>query len=1078
MVLIVFIIAWLISPIVLLILYCIERSVNKKLKSENERLSMLLLNKDKTPGQEASVHQAPPPAAPVRNTAAEYGYMQQPVPAPPVYTEADRPAESQPQSVREPASVPDPLSVSPQKKQGASAINTILVLGTLFVSLAGFVFAAAAWGVLNTFFKSVMLLSFSALFFGIHIAADKKLKLERTGRVFFVLGSIFLPAAAFAAGMLQVFGKYFSFSGDGKNFVVALIAVLAAVPFFIGAKKYNSAAYARTAFCAVSAAAAALLWSSPTLFPLTAALFSAFVMFLLPLLTGKRDGVILSRIGWFAAANTAVLGCVSIFTAESGYISLAALVIFGVCFMSKSFANRSGAASAVFFTVFATAGAVRGFAPDGLGDVFVIGAAVSLINAVLSAAGIFSDKQRKALKVISGIASVLGIAVGIIFSGISLVHPENMESTELLYISIASLIFFTELLFLAFREDSPVFRGLTVGGFIWAASQWMMYFGMTEHCLSLACFAGMVYMLILSLASLKCERIKRLYGVECGAVYSVITFITVAAESAWQVGFLSDCCIILAAAVCGIIVSFITAVSDGGRLAVFGKIMAPVMTASCVFPLLAWADISDMEYDSSLMRVFLIASAVSSVFASCTILIKKFAPLENAYKVLQGAALSAAAIVSLIYENSLTSAFAIIFVYTLIWLFRDVISGRKYRGAAYSAMTMLLVTIMGIGTEITDTAYIYTFPVWGIAAIFAAWLFASASNEEAAGITGRFLTVSAPLWAAVQFIACDSLYDEPMSMQYIILASAFVTAAMGAYVCEVRGTNLHMFFVMCLAFGSMREICGEAMEETIPTLILAAVLAVFGRFTHRDHILGGNGRKIRSSDIWSLSAFIAPFCMLSDRFRWYEDSGWNRCVISWLCYPVFALLVLNLIRRESSRVTVKGCQTAAAAFIMPFWWGIPYSAGIKRVPEFMELEFNMIPVLIFLVLLRIIHRDNHKITDIISFAVSGLCTLTLLFSAMSGDYVFDAVFLGLVFAVMLAVSFFIRRRRWFTLGAGGLAAEGILLTIAYSESTVWWIYLLAMGVVLIAAGIRNEIRKQQNEEKGTKRSSFLSEWEW
>lgn len=44
-----------------------------------------------------------------------------------------------------------------------------------------------------------------------HLIAARKLKLEAAGKVFFVLGSVLLPAAAAAGGMLGV-------SADGSHF--------------------------------------------------------------------------------------------------------------------------------------------------------------------------------------------------------------------------------------------------------------------------------------------------------------------------------------------------------------------------------------------------------------------------------------------------------------------------------------------------------------------------------------------------------------------------------------------------------------------------------------------------------------------------------------------------------------------------------------------------------------------------------------------------------------------------------------------------------------------------------------------
>ena len=68
-------------------------------------------------------------------------------------------------------------------------------------------------------------MSFSVLFFGIHSFTERKLKLEQTGRIFYILGSVFLPAAVVAAGLLKVFGHYLSFYGDGRLLLFAILSV-------------------------------------------------------------------------------------------------------------------------------------------------------------------------------------------------------------------------------------------------------------------------------------------------------------------------------------------------------------------------------------------------------------------------------------------------------------------------------------------------------------------------------------------------------------------------------------------------------------------------------------------------------------------------------------------------------------------------------------------------------------------------------------------------------------------------------------------------------------------------------------
>ena len=152
-----------------------------------------------------------------------------------------------------------PATQAETPNNGTNASVVIMVLGAMFITLAGFVFAAAAWGNLNNFFKSAVLISFSAVFFAMHLISARKLKLEAAGKVFFVLGSVLLPAAAAAGGMLGIFGSRFSFFGGGCALVFMTMFLLLSGCFFVGTHIYKSTSFSRIAYASLSAAFVSLM---------------------------------------------------------------------------------------------------------------------------------------------------------------------------------------------------------------------------------------------------------------------------------------------------------------------------------------------------------------------------------------------------------------------------------------------------------------------------------------------------------------------------------------------------------------------------------------------------------------------------------------------------------------------------------------------------------------------------------------------------------------------------------------------------------------------------------------------------
>ncbi|MFQ7878201.1 hypothetical protein, partial [Enterocloster sp.] len=100
----------------------------------------------------------------------------------------------------EPAPEPDhPVRIrkaQPCFYQGTAA----LIIGVVFVVLAGLIFATTAWHVLPSYCKVIMVLGFSGLFFGSSLLAGKILKIQRTSQAFYILGSIFLFLTVLTAG--------------------------------------------------------------------------------------------------------------------------------------------------------------------------------------------------------------------------------------------------------------------------------------------------------------------------------------------------------------------------------------------------------------------------------------------------------------------------------------------------------------------------------------------------------------------------------------------------------------------------------------------------------------------------------------------------------------------------------------------------------------------------------------------------------------------------------------------------------------------------------------------------------------
>ena len=103
---------------------------------------------------------------------------------------------------------------------------------------------------------------------------------------------------------------------------------------------------------------------------------------------------------------------------------------------------------------------------------------------------------------------------------------------------------------------------------------------------------------------------------------------------------------------------------------------------------------------------------------------------------------------------------------------------------------------------------------------------------------------------------------------------------------------------------------------------------------------------------------------------------------------------------------------------------------------------------------------------------------TMFVAAMKSGHAADAVILGAAIVLILFISFALRQKRWFALAAVSAVVEALFLTARLWNSRTWWIYLLAAGVILTAAGVSGEALKRKSGGEKSKLAKMMSEWRW
>ncbi len=139
------------------------------------------------------------------------------------------------------------------KERKPLSFSIILIVGVIFVIVAGIVFATSGWRYMGGIAKTVMLMSMSAVFFIACAVSEKKLRLEKTGFAFFLLGGIFLPVSIVGVAYFRLLGAGFSFDENaGYRVFLVMMAVTVLIMLYAG-RRYTGSAVVRYVFATITA---------------------------------------------------------------------------------------------------------------------------------------------------------------------------------------------------------------------------------------------------------------------------------------------------------------------------------------------------------------------------------------------------------------------------------------------------------------------------------------------------------------------------------------------------------------------------------------------------------------------------------------------------------------------------------------------------------------------------------------------------------------------------------------------------------------------------------------------------------
>lgn len=133
-------------------------------------------------------------------------------------------------------------SKTPEEKR-LQTINLFLILGTLFLAMAGLVFSTASWMAFGAVGRCVILAINIIFLFGVSVFTETKLGLQKTATTFWNLGLCLTPLIILSLSAFGALGDYFSLWGDGRFLLGILTSLLMIGLTHLSFKKFNQSLF-------------------------------------------------------------------------------------------------------------------------------------------------------------------------------------------------------------------------------------------------------------------------------------------------------------------------------------------------------------------------------------------------------------------------------------------------------------------------------------------------------------------------------------------------------------------------------------------------------------------------------------------------------------------------------------------------------------------------------------------------------------------------------------------------------------------------------------------------------------------
>lgn len=368
-----------------------------------------------------------------------------------------------------------------------------------------------------------------------------------------------------------------------------------------------------------------------------------------------------------------------------------------------------------------------------------------------------------------------------------------------------------------------------------------------------------------------------------------------------------------------------------------------------------------------------------------------------------------------------------------------------------------------------DISLILTVLIGGTAAALFTW-FAKTRRED----TGRLYVPMQYSWTAMTgLILLFGSLDSSCGL-FVLIASAALSILMYLLCSKQRNNLLSAIFVISFLICSfsiplsIKTENGHTPYIAVCAVILSAVLWS-GRLLFKERLIDRtDGFRI---DLAAFGSAVIPYYLLnniSSDISLRAGQG-----LASLALILTAGFFANLMRRGNPVKTNRTLMSLASACLCCLVYTRPFLISDDPV---INAKINLLPLLLFGVIVRRIWSEDKKPADRLSFGVNLAALIFLLLDALMHQSIGNTIFVLCVTLAIMLVSFAKRNGRWFAISAAAFIGLTMYITHEFIGSAQWWVYLLAAGIILISVAAANEYIKSSGKSLKDITSRFLKRW--